>query len=388
MAKAGLRIGFFVQRVASAPGYENNVSAHVQLPLKSMRLLSDAGHDVELITTEFGESLTLPSCLPKDIPLHTVPYGLGKRDELIMFEGPFRRIRAFRLIKQLRRLKRLAREREIDVYHFSGGDGVALLGGMLKMLGLKIPVVASLDCGRFSRRSPRWKRALWTRLSSVITATEHFGKVCKDAGLPVTLIRHGVAKEVEETSLKPADRRRVLFWRDPSWENGADLCRDAFAILAPEFPEVSFDFAVRAHWNPTAGLRELAEGHQNVNFWEFPYPAGISIENLISESICIVLPFRELSTNPQWAVMESLLSGVATVTTDIESNGELILDGISGRLIPSEDLGKLTQAVRGLLRDPISTVEMGRHGRQETMRKWNWEGYADQLSEVYRQAIK
>ena len=45
-----MKIAFYVQRVASAPGFRNNISAHVQLPVKTMLLLRERGHDVELIT--------------------------------------------------------------------------------------------------------------------------------------------------------------------------------------------------------------------------------------------------------------------------------------------------------------------------------------------------
>ena len=70
-----MKIAFYVQRVASAPGFRNNISAHVQLPVKTMLLLRERGHDVELITTEFGADLELPEIIDDSFTIRQVPYG-------------------------------------------------------------------------------------------------------------------------------------------------------------------------------------------------------------------------------------------------------------------------------------------------------------------------
>ncbi len=57
-----MKIGVIVSAIDGQEGYENNVSGHIQVPLRSCNELLDAGHDVQLITNEFGEGRSLPFC--------------------------------------------------------------------------------------------------------------------------------------------------------------------------------------------------------------------------------------------------------------------------------------------------------------------------------------
>ena len=67
-----MKIGVFVSAIAGQKGYENNVSGHIQVPLESCNKLLDAGHDVHLITNEFGDDRSLPFCLNQNMKIHFV----------------------------------------------------------------------------------------------------------------------------------------------------------------------------------------------------------------------------------------------------------------------------------------------------------------------------
>jgi len=67
-----MKIGFFVSEVAVPKGADSRLSAHVQIPVHSMNLLRDAGHSVQLITTEIAREEVLPNCIPATVPLHEV----------------------------------------------------------------------------------------------------------------------------------------------------------------------------------------------------------------------------------------------------------------------------------------------------------------------------
>ncbi|MEM7383854.1 MAG: glycosyltransferase family 4 protein [Verrucomicrobiota bacterium] len=383
-----MKIGFYVQRVANEKGFEHNVSAHVQLPLHTMRLLQKAGHEVQLITTAFDdEKRSLPACLPAGVPVHQVVYGTRQGSDLIMHAGRKEGIRPFVLLKQLQQLKTLARQEAFDVIHLSGGNGIAHLGGLLKWVGLKQPLVLTLDTGSFPEGRASLKKKLWGRLSTIITSTAYFQKVCQENGIPARWIPHGPLKGFAAPPVAEGPRNRVLFWRDPSRENGADLCVESFSSLASRYSDFRFTFAVRPHWDEVPGIDALGDRFSNVEVLRFPYPDGVTIEHLLSESLCVVLPFRELSTHPQFAVMESMLAEAATITTTVGSNAEVVGEGGAGILIPSGDVASLGQGIARLLGDREGALAMGRVGRQRVLNDWNWDGYAEKLGGFYEEAM-
>ena len=49
---------------------------------------------------------------------------------------------------------------------------------------------------------------------------------------------------------------------------------------------------------------------------------------------------RSLSIDPQLVIAESLAAGIPIVATQLRSNPEFITDGVNGRLVPGEILGR------------------------------------------------
>ena len=380
-----MKVGFYIQRVASAPGFENVVSAHVQLPVKTMNLLRGEGHEVQLITTEFGENRTLPDCVPTDVTIHKVIYGSYQGDDLVMFTGNKSGLRPLKLIKQLFQLKHIIEKEKFDILHFSGSNRIVYLLGLLSLISVLPPIVLTINTGQLSEHSPA-KRFFWKKVSAVITSTEFFKRKLAAEGITAVVIKHGTPQDFKQEIHKirvNSPRHRVLFWRDPSIENGTDVCLKVFEQLAPKYPGVSFDLAVRPHWKPVAGIKKLSAAYDNVSLYEFPYERGITIAELLAESICVLLPFRELSTHPQISALESLQASTAVVTTALDSNFELIESGRNGYLMPVGDVQKTTEIVKMLLDNRKHAARIGECASLDIARKWNWDNYVSQLLSIY-----
>ena len=89
-----MKTGHFVPLIASKKGFSNNVSGHVQMPLRAMQLLADAGHEVHLITNPPTEDRPdLPDMLPNNITIHYVQDG-RKRTKVV--DGVGGKVREFR----------------------------------------------------------------------------------------------------------------------------------------------------------------------------------------------------------------------------------------------------------------------------------------------------
>ncbi len=381
-----MKIGIFASIIASERGHEKNVSGHIQLPVHTVRLLQDAGHEVHLITNRFSDNLTLPACLPEDVCLHTVEDG-RQRPQMLRGEPPTNKaIRPGLLFRQLLQIKAVVKTHRLDVLHLFGQTGTAHLGGLLRLVGLRAPVVVSLLRTNDKALRTLASRVLCRRPAAIIASTQYIAETGNRHGLSVRVIRHGIIRNlVEELGNQPVGpRHRVLFWRDPTETNGVDVCLKAFEAVAPNFPDLSFDLAIRPATDELPGIDDTASRYPNIHVHRFPYPPGVSMPMLINESLIVVLPFRETSIDPQLAIAESLAAGVPVVTTAIRSNPELVRDRETGWLTPPGEAQPIVEALQEMLGDRQRLDQMQRQTAALFSKVWNWDSYVDELLDVYR----
>ncbi len=384
-----MKIGHYVSVVAGQKGFEQNVSGHIQVPMHAMQLLEEAGHENHLITNEFDDDRSMPMCLPSKVQVHFVPDARNRGGVLERTAGEGSGIKLTQLRKQIIEIKRICKEQKLDVLHLYGYNRTAHLAGGLRMMGLKIPVVVTIFATFFPERFSFIKRRLWNRVDAVVTATSHIVHTLENEHIPVTQLKHGVMRDlVAELHNKPVNKpSRVLFWRDLTKENGADLALAAYDVLAPNYPEVSFEFAVRKHWNELQNVERIVEKHPNVVLRRFPYEDGVSISRLLLESICVVMPIRDISINPQLVIVETLAAGIPIITTDYRSNPELVQNGVTGVLVPLDDPDAIISALDRMLSNPTSSAQMGDCAKEFIASNWNWDKYVEEVTKVYRRVI-
>ncbi len=360
------------------------------MPLNAIRLLADAGHDVHLFTNPPTEDRPdLPDILPKNITIHYVQDGRKRTKVVDGVGGKGKGVSIRLLLKQIKQIKALVKEHDIELFHAYGYGRTATLTAILGFTGLRIPKVVTLY-GLSSNKSLKEKltRNLWKSLS-LVTTTSYVKKLCESSKLHATLIRQGSVRnlinELGDEPIRPT--KRVLFWRDPTEENGADICVYAFDKLASKYPEVTFEMAIRPHWNEIDGVEELEEAHKNVHIHKFPYKEDATLADLVTGSCCIVLPFRKHSIHPQLAIAESLAAGIPVVTSDLCSSPELVQDGETGFLVPVGDAESTTSAIDEMLSHPEKTTQMGINATKYMHEIWGWNNYQTEISSVYTNAI-
>jgi len=297
--------------------------------------------------------------------------------------NPRGRLKPLRAIKQIFQIKQLAHELDLDVLHIFGFPRMARLGGLLKLIGIRTPVVVSLYGPIMDSL---WK-TVYRRIDHITGATEYTQKISAEHGVDVQLVRHGIVRNISNSNPKNPStskpRFRVLFWREASKEDGVDLCMQAFDVLASRYPEVEFNFAIRPYWDEVTGLDDLANRHANIGVYRFPYPEGISLEKLLSESLCVVLPFRRLTIHPQLAIAESLAAGVPVICSDIASTPELVFHGTNGSLVPVDNPKALESAIEKMLKNRKETLAMRNKVAGIFQEHWNWDRYASDLKDIY-----
>jgi len=385
-----MKSGHFVPLIACKKGFSKNVSGHVQMPLHAMRLLADAGHEVHLITNPpTDDRPDLPDMLPSNITVHYVKDGRKRTKVVDGVGGKSTGISIMSFVKQIRQIKTIIKDRDIELLHSYGYGGTATLTAMLGFAGVRIPKIVTLYGLRdVNSAKDSVFRNMWNRLT-LVSPTSYVAELCTQSNLDVTTVRHGSIRdfvnELGENPITPMPR--VLFWRDPTLENGADICVEAFNTLAPQYPDVSFEMAIRPHWNEIDGIEELEAAHANVHVHKFPYKDGVNLADLVTGSCIIALPFREHSIHPQLAIAESLSAGVPVVTSDLCSAPELVQDGVTGRVVPVGDVQATTEAIDQLLSEPELAKTMGTNASASMKKKWGWQHYVEEICTVYEKAL-
>jgi len=242
-----MKIGVYVSAIAGQKGFENNVSGHAQVPLQSIEELQKAGHEVHLITNEFSKDRSLPFCLDEKMNVHVVTDSRERGGILERTGKQGSGIRLVGLMKQIREIKRICKREELEVLHLFGYNRTAQLAGALRLTGLRIPVVVTMFGVILPERFSFLKKYLWRRVDRIVTATSYVKDILMHEGLSATQVRHGVIRDLieEQGSCELLPKHRVLFWRDMTMRNGADVALAAFERLAPKYPDISFNFAVR-----------------------------------------------------------------------------------------------------------------------------------------------
>jgi glycosyltransferase involved in cell wall biosynthesis len=65
----------------------------------------------------------------------------------------------------------------------------------------------------------------------------------------------------------------------------------------------------------------------------------------------------------------------------------VVIDGVTGRLVPPKNLERLRAAIEEILSKPDRGRAMGLDGRQRCIDQFEWRACADKLDQVYRAVL-
>ena len=154
----------------------------------------------------------------------------------------------------------------------------------------------------------------------------------------------------------------------------ADVLLRALASLQQGHGVVVGDGPERARLEAIAGQLELAERVQFVGHQRDvrPWLAALDVFVLSSD-------WEGMSN----ALLEAMAAGLPVVATRVGGNPEVVVDGVTGLLVPPSDPDALAEAIVRLLRDPALRRRMGRAGRRRVEEHFNIEETVRRTEEVY-----
>jgi glycosyltransferase involved in cell wall biosynthesis len=137
-------------------------------------------------------------------------------------------------------------------------------------------------------------------------------------------------------------------------------------------------------------LRQMAEGKPVV------FRQDCSDEDLLEayrSALCVVLPsvYRNMygdETNvPELlgqTLLEGMACGTAAICTNVASMPEVVVDGVTGFIVPPNDPNALRERLTWLLEHPDQAAAMGAAGRARVLQAFTWQAVVNRCLQIYR----
>jgi glycosyltransferase involved in cell wall biosynthesis len=208
---------------------------------------------------------------------------------------------------------------------------------------------------------PRGLRAVITRwyprLDAVTVLTDHDRRAYQQAlagsGLRLECIPNGIPPKDPPTAAH--DARRVVAAGRMSPQKGFDMLIEAWATVSAKHPDWTLTIYGKGPWRTTLADRRDALGLRDVI--ELP---GLTnrLDAELGASSMFVLSSR--FEGLPMVLLEAMSCGLPVVSFDCPTGpGEVIDDGVNGRLVPPGDVDSLAATLIELIEEPARRHAMG-----------------------------
>lgn len=152
---------------------------------------------------------------------------------------------------------------------------------------------------------------------------------------------------------------------------------EAAALLAKQFPDVTFviagDGELRSQLEKEA--RDVLGSKAHFLGWVE------DLKSLYAAVDVVVLTSRNEGTPV--ALIEASAAGRPVVATDVGGVADVVVDGVTGFVVPPGDAGQVADAVARLLREPQLRKEFGRSGRTHVASRFSASRLVDDVVALY-----
>jgi sugar transferase (PEP-CTERM/EpsH1 system associated) len=296
------------------------------------------------------------------------------------------------------RLAQLLKSQRVDVVHTYSG---VYRDGCLAARLARVPVNLHTDQGRFYpadswklRLTHRFMTRLRDRVISVSKELKDY--LVNEVGLPpekVTVIYNAVDCNASHPSGNPDDLRHELGLNDdclvvgivgrlvPVKDHGTLL--KATARMFAAVPQVRL--LVVGEGPLRAELEALARELQIVDRVMF-----LGHRNDVPDLLPLmdVVALSSLHEGSSLTLLEAMAAGRAVVATAVGGNPELVLDGVTGLLVPARSPEALADAIVTLLRDPALRASMGQAGKNRVKEHFSIETMLQSYESLYQSLLE
>lgn len=293
-----------------------------------------------------------------------------------------------------RRLRALVRSWRPDVVQVHGGDALRAV----VLARIRTPVVHRRIGAAPPHIRSGWRRAWHARLlrhpALVLPVAEHLRQ--DDLRL------FGLRPDVVRTVPNAVDPARISVERAP--EVRAALCasehdvvivslgslsweKDPLAALAASAPVLGPGVVhVFVGDGPLAEPLRLEVARSGLSSSVHVLPARPDVGSVLGAGDIFLFSSRSDGMEGMPAVIiEAGMCGLPVVATDVAGVGEVVLDGLTGILVPASDPGALAAAIAALVADPDRRVRLGAAARARCIDRFRLEVVASAYVDAWRE---
>lgn len=256
---------------------------------------------------------------------------------------------------------------------------------VVSLRGGDVPGFRPYDFKTYHRLIGPFLRVIWHGAAAVVANSKglHALACAFDPAMEIPIIPNGVDAGRFEPGPRDWSRARLLSVGRVVHQKGLDLGLRALAGLK----DLDWEWRIAGDGPQMEPLRSLAQelgiaGRVIFLGWQ----GSQDLLRRYHEATLFLFPSRHEGM-PN-AVLEAMASGLPVVATRIAGNEELVVEGVTGRLVPPEDVESLRDVLRPSLADAASRERMGNAARLRVKEEYSWESSARQYALLMEAAIR
>ena len=248
-------------------------------------------------------------------------------------------------------------------------------------------------------RVDRLQRRMVARMAArAVAISEAVGETLTGCGERLTVIPNGVdltrfqdpdsIAGYQSLGVAPGTPVVLCIGRLEPWKGQHVLIEAAPAILAAH-PGARIVFVGAPAVNKPEYAEELQTRCMELGIQDavsFTGPRE-DVPNLLAAARMLVLPTATAEPFGR-TLVEAMAAGVPVVATDAGGPLEIVLDGKTGHLVPTEDAESLAERVNELLADPEHARAMGEAGRHRAESHFNIERVAEAMAAIFEELAR
>lgn len=205
----------------------------------------------------------------------------------------------------------------------------------------------------------------------------------------IQVVYNGIEEPTDAELLPDPSHKPILEWMGAEgevlgflarldWIKNPELLLEAFALAAKEVS--------------SARLVVMGKGERIPEFQEQCRRQDIGdrvlFTGLVKRPLPVVSRLRSLvvtsrSEAASLSILEAMMCGVPVIASEVGGNPELVKDGETGYLAPSEDVEAFADCMVRLLRDPSRARRLGEEARKDALRRFSVGGMVDAFRNLF-----
>lgn len=221
--------------------------------------------------------------------------------------------------------------------------------------------------------------------AAVVTATSGYLKneterILTGCKSKLEIIPFGVTVSSDVKAFPSEEPIKICYIKGDRFVYGPDVLLEALAIVKKEMPDVQLSMA--GSYEKTGLLEEMIKDlNLSVNVKIVGFIDNSKMYDFISQHHLMAMPSRREGFGV--AVLEASACGRPVIATKVGGVPEVLIDGKTGLLVPSEDENKLAEAILRLAKDSNLMRKMGQAGYEFVKDNYDWELSLDKMTALY-----